>query len=504
MHLTLAVDCGTTNLKAGVLTPSGNVLSYSTSPIELHSPEKNAAEHSAEVLWDGFKTAVREASSEYSEDIGVLGLSGYQFGFMPLDADYAPLTGMLTLLDGRSRAAMTSLTEGLDEDRFYNTTGMPPMFTSLLAKIAWLRDFKPSIYEQTAHYADIKSFLIHRLTGHFVTEPSIAATTQMLDFASMQWNEALLDKVGVSVDQMPEVRSGDEILCELPRETTETLNLEPGTQLLPGLYDGGAMMIGMGALTDQKAVCSIGTSTMLRVCVGEPVLDDPATRRLQTYPLFEGTWATGGGINNGGIVLQWFKDCLLDEESYDEILCDAKRVSPGAEGLMCLPYLSGERDPRIGENASGMFVGIRPQHGSGHFTRAILEGVACTVNLINEATEDNDIGIQEIRICGSGSQSDLWCQIFADICAVPVCRSIEKDATLIGTGMLAAAATGIFEDLQEAKTNMVYDGDTFNPASENREIYDALFDCYERLLPDTLKIYNTHNSSLSHIQREEG
>lgn len=502
MELTLAVDCGTTNLKAGVVTPSGNVLSYSSSPIELHSPESHAAEHHPAALFDAFKSTVREVAADYKDDINALGLSGYQFGFIPLDADFTPVMGMITLLDGRSRGVVSSLTENISVEAVYEKTGLPPMFTSLLAKIAWIRDEKPEVYKKTEYYGDIKSFLIQKLTGKFVTEPSIAATTQLLNFATMQWDDELLETVGITQNQMPGIESGDKILCEITDPMAQELGLKSGTPLLPGLYDGGAMMVGMGALTGQEGVCSIGTSTMLRICVDEPVLDNPAKRRLQTYPLFENKWATGGGINNGGVVLQWCKDRLLNAESYEPVLEEAKAVRPGVDGLICLPYLSGERDPRISEKASGMFFGIRPQHGPEHFTRAILEGVTCTVNLIKDAATDNGIPIDEIRICGSGSQSDLWCQIFADVCNIPVNRSAEKDATLLGTSLLAGAAVGTFSDLQAATDHMVHDGDLFHPDSANRETYDALFECFQQILPDSLSIFEKQNSYWQHIRQK--
>jgi gluconokinase len=248
----------------------------------------------------------------------------------------------------------------------------------------------------------------------------------------------------------------------------------------------------MGGLSGREGICSLGTTTMLRICIEEPVLDDPATRRLQTYPLFSGTWATGGGINNAGVVLQWCKDQLLAAESYEEVLAEAAEVSPGCDGLFCMPYLSGERDPRISEDASGMFLGVRQHHCGAHFARAVLEGVAYTVNLIKEASADNGIELEDIRICGSGSQSDLWCRIFADVCGVPVLRSVEHDATLTGTAMLASVATGAYPDLEAATEKMVEAGQTFEPDPEHQAIYPRAFECFEELLTDARRLYAIH------------
>lgn len=482
MNLTLAVDCGTTNLKAGLVNSEGKLVAHTTRPIELQHPEPDAAEHSPQDIYDAFRSAVREVASERRDEIAMMGLSGYQFGFMPMDSDYRPLTGMITLLDGRSRREVTQMTDLLPQEELYRISGLPPMFTSLLAKILWMKREKQELFGKTAFFADIKSFLLHRLTGRFVTEPSIAATTQMLDLSTMDWAPRLVRAAGISTDQLPKVVSGNETAGTLSSAAAEQLNLPPDLPVLPGLYDGGAMMVGMGGLTGREGVCSIGTSTMLRICVDEPVLDHPDARRLQTYPLFPGTWATGGGINNGGVVLQWCRDELMPDATYEQILEAAADIPAGAEGVLCLPYLSGERDPRIGENASGVFLGIRQKHGSAHMVRAALEGVACTVNLIKEAAEANGIEIEDIRICGSGSQSDLWCQIFADISGCPVRRPIQEDATLTGTAILASVELGIFDNIVEATGAMLQNGDIFQPDSRRTETYDRQFHIHEEML----------------------
>ncbi|MFW6279947.1 MAG: FGGY family carbohydrate kinase, partial [Planctomycetota bacterium] len=248
MNLTLAVDCGTSNLKAGLVNSEGKLVAHTSRPIELQHPEPDAAEHSPQDIYDAFRSAVREVSSGRRDGIVMMGLSGYQFGFMPMDSDYRPLTGMITLLDGRSRREVTRMTDLLPQEELYRISGLPPMFTSLLTKILWMKREKQELFGKTAFFADIKSFLLHRLTGRFVTEPSIAATTQMLDLSTMDWAPRLVEAAGITTDQLPEVVSGDETAGTLSSAAAEELNLPLDLPVLPGLYDGGAMMVGMGGL----------------------------------------------------------------------------------------------------------------------------------------------------------------------------------------------------------------------------------------------------------------
>ena len=490
MSLVAVADAGTTNLKAGVVDPEGNLISLVRRPIPLQQPEEGAAEHDAEELFQAFVQVVREATADCSDQVKALALSGYQFGFALLDEDNQPLTGFITLMDTRSRAAAERIAREVGREEIYRRTGCPPLFTSLLSKVTWIRSEKPELLRRTRRFADVKAYLIRKLTGRFATEPSIAASTQLLNFRSREWDPTLLGAAGLKADQLPTVAEGNKVLAELNSSAADKLGLQRDVKLVPGVYDGGAILPGTGGLTEETGVCNLGTSAMLRVCVDRPALDDPAQARLQAYPLLPGKWAVGGGVNNAGSALQWLRDNLGGQRNYSELMNEAKKIPPGSEGLICLPYLTGERDPRIGAQASGLFFGLRQQHGIGHLTRALLEGVSFTLEMLRDALEDNDIHPRQVTVAGSGSSSDLWPQILADIMEAPVQKSVTEEVSLVGEAMLGHACLGRYTDLQEACEGMVRPGPVYEPDKESMRAYRDKRNRFNKVLEGARSLYS--------------
>lgn len=494
MSLVAVADAGTTNLKAGVVGPDGDLLSLERRRIPLHQPEDGAAEHDPEELYHAFVEAMNAAAADHADRVEALVLSGYQFGFAPLDEDDEPLTGFITLMDTRPQEAAERIARRIGREEIYRRTGCPPLFTSLLAKIAWMRSRKPDLFRQVKRFADVKAYLIQRLTGQFATEPSIAASTQLLNCRSRQWDETLLDAADVKPDRLPTVVDGNKVLTRLDAPAAEELGLKEGVRLVPGVYDGGGILPGTGGLTEETGVCNLGTSAMLRACVDRPALDDPAQARIQAWPLLPGRWAVGGGVNNAGSALQWFRDNLGGGRDYSELMEEASDVPAGSRGVVCLPYLTGERDPRIGGAASGLFYGLRQDHGAGHMTRALLEGVAFTLDMLKGALEENDIHPRRLMVAGSGSRSDLWPQILADVMDMPVQKSVTEEVALIGEAMLGHTCLGRYGTLEEACEGMGHPGPTFEPRPEIVRAYRDARERFDGVLDGARSLYSDLSS----------
>lgn len=493
MELALIIDVGTTNIKAGVVSPEGEIVAHSSQAIEPLRPEKGAVEHDPGNLFNALITLSNEVLTGYREQVSVIGLSGYQFGFLPMDERDQPLTGMITLLDTRSKSIMNQIEQELPVADIYEKTSCPPLFTYIMARLIWLQQEKPDIFDRSNWFADIKSFLLYKLCGKKVTEHSIAAVTQLLNVHNLEWDQELIKLAGITEKQLPEIVPGNEIAGHLTDEITDKLGLKSNLPVLPGVYDGGAMIIGMGGFGTELGVCNLGTTAMFRSCSEQALLDDPQKRRLQTYALLPGRYAIGGAINNAGIILRWFRDHMTSYQNYEEINAETRKIDAGADGLFCLPFLTGERDPRIGNMASGSFFGLKEYHTSGHVSRAIMEGVGYTLNLIKGALSDNGVTLEKMMIGGSGSKSDVWTQILADIFNIPVQKSLTEDSTLTGTAMLALAAVGKYKDLEEAGNNMVKLGQTFTPQEGEVKIYREGYQFFVELVEKFHDLYITHN-----------
>ena len=492
MKLALIIDVGTTNVKVGAVTPEGEIVARASAPTPSRHPERGAFEHDPDQLLQVIGELATEVARPHRESIAFLGLSGYQFGFLPLDAAGTPLTGMMTLLDDRPKRVMEHIRTTFPVEEIYRRTGCPPLFTYTLSKLVWLQQQRPDVFAEADRFADLKSFLLETLTGQFVTEPSIASATQLLNIHEADWDDEILAQVGIDRASLPRVVRGERFIGGLTTEAAEALGVPREIPVLPGLYDGGAMILGMGGLGDDVAVCNLGTTAMVRGCATEPVLDDPDKMRLQTYVLLDGLWAVGGAINNAGVALRWYRDKLDADASYEELMAEAGQVEPGAEGLFCLPFLTGERDPRIGDAASGAFFGLKEFHTGAHVARSVLEGVAYGLRMVQDAVLENGVEYRRLRIGGSGARSALWPTIVANALDVPVERSRTPDAALIGEAMLGFTALGTYDDLDGASDAMVTLGECFRPAGDRVQTYDRGFRFFERLVGTMGDLYRRH------------
>lgn len=497
MNLALIIDIGTSNAKVGAVNSAGEVVARASREIQPCRPERGAYEHDPEVLWRTATDLAAEVAGPHRDSIAVVALSGYQFGLLPLDEAGEPLTGMMTLLDERPKRVMDQIRSELPVQEIYRRTGCPPLFTYGLPKLLWLKAEKPALFDRAARFADLKGFLLEKLTGRFVTEPSIAAATQLLNLRSRDWDAQVLEWVGIERSSLPEVVPGEKVAGDLAPPAAEEINLASTTPVLPGLYDGGSMILGMGGVDEQVAVCNLGTTAMLRGCADAPLLDDPEEMRLQTYPLTEGQWAVGGALNNAGVVLRWYRDAFALDASYEQLTTRAAQVPAGAEGLICLPFLTGERDPRIGSLASGAFFGVREFHGEAHLVRSILEGVAYGLRMIRDAGAEHGFRPGSLQIGGSGARSDLWPQIVANVVDLPVEWSRTPDAALVGASMLGFTALGVHDDLSDAAEQMVRSGASFAPSGPIVETYEEAYGFFTQLVATMTGLYSLHAKAFS-------
>jgi gluconokinase len=399
---------------------------------------------------------------------------------------------MITLLDNRSKVIMDKVRSKFPTEDIYKKTGCPPLFTYAFSRLIWLQEHKPELFGKAERYADLKSFLLERWTGQFVTEPSIAAATQLLNVHTSDWDDELLAWAGITRYHLPKLVPGGEFSGTLTAQAADLLGLNEHTPVLPGLYDGGAMILGMGGYGENIAVCNLGTTAMMRGCAKEPLLDDPSKMRLQTYPLLPGYWVTGGALNNAGVALRWYRDTLDPEVSYEALMAEAHEIKPGSEGLFCLPFLTGERDPRIGDLASAVFFGLKEFHTKGHMARSILEGVAYALNMVREAAAENEFRPTLLRIGGSGAKSDLWITILANILNIKVQRMSTPEAALIGVSMLGFTALGLYDSIETASENMVQAGEIFSPSEKDIEIYSGCYSFFTRLVETMQEMYALH------------
>jgi gluconokinase len=488
--LVLSVDVGTTNIKAGVVDARGRVLRVVQQELPLARDENGKAEHDPHLLWETFGAVARQVTEGYGQKIRALMLSAYQLSLLAVDETGEPLTGIITLLDTRPQQTYPRLMEQIDARQLYQRTGCPPLFHYPFSKIFWLKTTHPDLFARARWLVGAKEYLIYRLTGQWVTEASLGTATQLMNLHSLRWDEVALGVLELDAERLPEPVEADRLLVTLSEEVCARLGVAEGCRLVPGVYDGGAVAIGIGALVGGAGAINLGTTAMLRVAMPQPVLDADPAMRLQTCYLACGRWFPGGAINNAGITLRWLRDSVLGMD-YEAMNREGERVSDMA-GLFFLPFLSGERNPQIGNAASGVFFGLRGYHTRGHVVRAAMEGVCFALRIVYDALQENGVVPQEIRIGGGGARSPLWMQTMANVLGIPLQVSQVEEPGLVGSAILGYAALGVYADVEQATQAMVRTGRQYLPQQDAVEAYAEKYQFFRQLMDDLAQAFQRH------------
>ncbi|MEZ0345915.1 MAG: gluconokinase [Infirmifilum sp.] len=488
----LAADLGTTTLKIGIVDENLNFLHFLSKEVPIIRKEAGAAEHDPEGLLHLFLDLSRRVLSEVNTEISGIVLSGYLFGLVALDSNGTPLTGIMTWLDRRPVEVLEEIYLKLPPSLVYQRTGCPPLFIYQLPKIFWIAKRKPLLYNKTACFLDAKGYLIYRLTGRRIMEKSSASGSQLMNLQTTEWDEELIGELGLEVNKLPELVEPIDIIGELDNEIANLLGLKSSVPVIPGIFDGGSVTVGEGALNESIGSSHLSTSTMIRVASKYPVIDRSGKMRFQTYYAFKGVWLPGGALNNAGIVLRWYRDTfgalekIVSEDTgldiFELLTFEAQQAPPGSDGLVFLPFLSGERIPEFGNSASAVLFGLRENHTNRHVIRSFMEGIAFNLKTVKEALEENSLKINELRITGGGAKSDLWLQIISDVLEIPVHRVYALDAALAGATIIGMKALGKIDDIREYSARNVKIGKSFAPNEDNIKTYRRSYRIYKELL----------------------
>jgi xylulokinase len=494
MGLLLGLDVGTTSVKAGLFDAGGARLATAGVEYRLDYPGPDRAQLDAETYWRASQAAVREvmaAAGAGRDDVAAISISSQGETVVPVDGSGNPLAPALIWLDNRALAEAREIGDALGEARIYDVTGVPSVGPTWSAcKILWWRRHEPAVFAEASRFLLVEDFLLHRLTGRFVTEGGVHCTSLLLDIRANDWWDEMLDVVGIDPARLPDlVRPGDAV-GTLGPAAADALGLSPRTLVVAGGMDQGAGAVGVGNVRAGMISESTGGALTLQASVdrhgGDPSRQTPVY--IHSAP---GMYLYCPVCPTGGMALTWFRDQFGTDEvaragreggsAYDLLTALASEVPPGSEGLLMLPHLMGAFSPEYEPEARGVFYGFTLRHGKGHFVRAVLEAVAFMLRRNVELLASAGASADEIRSHGGGSRSALWNQVKADVCGRPVLTLEGDDAAIRGDAMLAGVAVGVFGDLDEAGRAMVVPDRRFVPDPAAHAVYDEAYRRYIEL-----------------------
>lgn len=490
MALTLTIDMGTTNLKVGLVDEEGKIRSLHVAAIATVSREAGTAEHDPAALRKLVMSLCKKVLKENNrEEVTCLVASTYQFGLMLLDEQRKPLTGTTLLSDIRSQHRFSDFVDFYRDVDIYHRTGCPLISQYVLPRLYYFLREYPALLKKAKFFTDGKSFLFEWLTGEWATDISTAVATQFYNIQEFRWDQELLSRLHLSPEQFPAPENGTKFMAPLKREIARELGLNKDVQVVLGVYDGAALGVGLSGLEPHVGIVNLGTTAMLRVPGAVAVWDKNENKRIQAYALHENFFLNGGALNNAALPLNWMKDRLYDFDLQDPGLLQITHEPP----LICLPYLTGERDSLTGPFASGVFFGVRRHHGRIDFARSVLEGVAFSMRYLYEALAENNLPVKEIRMGGGGVNIEAWPQIFADVLGVPVTLSSGKEMALVGNAMLGFVAGGKYKSLDEAARYMLKDTRRVEPVAESVKIRDQQYRFFKKLRENLAPLYEEHS-----------
>jgi gluconokinase len=446
MDYIISIDIGSTNIKAVAFDDAAMLLADASLPCSFLANRENRLwqEQDPAAIFDSVLQCVGMVQKKLRGNPAAVALSSAMHSLIALDRKDAPLTRCISWADLRSGAQAQALRNTELGRDIYRHTGTPIHPMSPLTKIAWLRQHQPAVFKQATTFLGIKEYIVNRLFGRKCVDYSIASATGLFDIFKYDWYRPALEYAGIDPERLPAPVDSREMLSGLNAEAAAVMAIPAGTPWIIGASDGCLANLGALVFNQNDAVITLGTSAALRRSEPRPL--DDGFGRIFNYILHRDSYISGGASNNGGNLTQWFTRSLCADTAIEQLLAAAADIAPGAEGLLFLPFVSGERAPLWDPDVTGAFLGIRSHHTRAHFQRAVLEGMLFNLYQIGEILASLAAPIPRLYLNGGLARAGLIVQLLADIFGVPVRINRSEEASARGAAILALLACGKIGD----------------------------------------------------------
>jgi len=488
-NLLLGIDVGTYSSKGVLTDPGGAILKKHVVEHSVSFPQPGWAEQDADAIWWQDVVTICRAlldGAPYSgSDVAGVALSAIGPCLLPLDERGRPLRpGILYGVDTRASHEIDYLNAQLGAQEILEFSGMAFTSQAIGPKILWLRSNEPEVWRSTRRLTTASSYLVYRLTGEHVMDKHTASHFMpLIDIRTLEWSERFAEEVA-PLKMLPRLAWSDELAGEVSQEAAVATGLRAGTAVAVGAVDALSEAISVGVTRPGDLMIMYGSTTFFILVLDVP---RPDPRTWTTAGAFKGQYALAAGMATTGAVTRWFRDqlaCDLPEpHAYQTLFSAAESVPPGSEGLLLLPYFSGERTPLNDPNARGVIAGLNLTHTRNHLFRAALEGVAYGVRHNLETFEAMGAAVERIVAVGGGTQGELWVRIVSDVSGL---QQILPQVTLgacYGDAFLAGLAAGITK--REDLDRWVRVNDTIQPDSERQARYDPYYQDFLELYEST-------------------
>ena len=494
MRCFIGIDSSTTATKALLMAEDGRVVGVGSSTYDYETPHPLWSEQKPELWWKATANSIRQVLAKTGiapDAVKSIGLTGQMHGLVLLDKDGAVLRPAILWNDQRTAAECDEMRAKMGKRRLINITGNDALTGFTAPKILWVKNNEPDIYAQIAQILLPKDYVRFKLTGDYVMDKAGGAGTQLFDVRQRDWSTELLDALEINADWLPPTFEGTAVTGTLTLSAAEATGLPVGISVVGGGGDQAANGVGTGAVVDGIVALSLGTSGVVFASSDAPIVEKNG--RLHAFcHAVPNKWHLMGVMLSAAGSLRWYHDTFAPNTDYDDLLAPAADVLPGSEGLIFLPYLTGERTPHPDPLARGAFVGLTVRHTRAHLTRAVIEGVSFGLRDSFELMKKAGLPpIKQVRASGGGTKSALWRQILADVLQAEIVTINTAEGAAYGAAILAAVGVEAFDSVESAceqlirvtgRTEMGKDTAVYNQIYLHyRDLYPALKPTFQRL-----------------------
>ena len=486
MAYLIGIDSSTTATKALLIDERGAIVAVAASEYDFQTPHPLWSEQEPALWWNGTVASIRRVLAESGIDpaavVGV-GLTGQMHGLVLLDAAGEVLRPSILWNDQRTASQCDEIRARLGKRELVRITGNDALTGFTAPKILWVQENEPQIYARIHKILLPKDYVRYRLTGDYATDRADAGGTLLVELATRDWSPAVIEVLGIRPEWLPPTHEGTQITGVISAAAAEATGLAAGTPVVGGGGDQAAGATGVGAVEEGIVALSLGTSGVVFASAHSPIYEPEG--RLHAFPhALAGKWHLMGVMLSAAGSLRWYRDTLAPGVAYDDLLAPAAAIAPGSDGLLFLPYLTGERTPHPDPLARGAFVGLTVRHSQPHLTRAVLEGVAFGLRDSFELMKSAGLSaIRQVRVSGGGAASPLWRQILADVLGSELVTVNTTEGAAYGAALLAGVGAGLWPDGEMACRETVRVTGSTKPDAGAMAVYEKAYGVYRGLYP---------------------
>ena len=503
----LGVDVGTSSVKVAIIDESGAQLGLSSAEHPVISPREGWQEVSSKLIWEAFRTCTAQLINGGIDPkrIAGIGISCLCPGLVAFNEDGDVIHEPIIYSDRRSIAEAEEIKEKVGMDRLFSITANNCMSGAISGtSMLWIKHNRPDIYEKTRYFGHINSMMAAKMTGKIAIDHSNASYTSVFEtVGSLRWSEDLCEAIGLDIEKLPPLLSSSGVVGGLIAKDLIDLGIPAGTPVVIGGGDTACASLAAGIVKNGDVCDSSGTTNVLTVCVNQPKFDRGFINRCHVVP---GTWIYQGAMSHAGSSFRWIRDKVCPDvkkqaaeigvNAFDMLTMMAKDSPAGANGVVFLPYMMGERSPVWDSNARGVFFGLSLDTERRDLIRAVLEACGYGTRQLKEMAEQlTGLHFDRFYALGGGAKSEVWSQIKADIMGVDLDVLDMNDMAPVGAALLAGVGTGIFRDPVDASEHIqrklykrIYSSD------ENHAVYNKRFEVYKELYPRLKELYDGNRS----------